>query len=397
MSTKSLSEEAIQVTDLEPNEPRARLCHLKKWPDFQGYGFNLHAERAKLQQHIGKVDPNSPAESAGLKEGDRIIEVNYVNISNENHQQVVKRIRNGLELDGQLFADQVVLLVLDPEADEYYKKNNIVVRNDLPNVLRLQTPDKPVDNMEIEAEIEEEVEEVEKEEEITPELTLPNNIESDRVSKCSIRSHESEKLKSTENLPETEPIKVNSLNSSSSDLNNNRLSDQIKVDSNNNINKTSTNSTSSLTNSQDSSPLNKSKQSNNSSGTSSPVQSQNSTLNRSNNAFPKDEIFSIRAVHEILETNKTSQVFTRSDIEKRYENSKVEFRNKSMRPPRPPPPSMHSYRASTISTITQPEDLDKLLEMSAADFKQYLKSKGRNDPRVISVDMKRKYEIFQNM
>ncbi|CAF0813310.1 unnamed protein product [Brachionus calyciflorus] len=327
MSTKSLSEEAIQVTDLEPNEPRARLCHLKKWPDFQGYGFNLHAERAKLQQHIGKVDPNSPAESAGLKEGDRIIEVNYVNISNENHQQVVKRIRNGLELDGQLFADQVVLLVLDPEADEYYKKNNIVVRNDLPNVLRLQTPDKPVDNMEIEAEIEEEVEEVEKEEEITPELTLPNNIESDRVSKCSIRSHESEKLKSTENLPETEPIKVNSLNSSSSDLNNNRLSDQIKVDSNNNINKTSTNSTSSLTNSQDSSPLNKSKQSNNSSGTSSPVQSQNSTLNRSNNAFPKDEIF----------------------------------------------------------------------KMSAADFKQYLKSKGRNDPRVISVDMKRKYEIFQNM
>ena len=46
---------------------RARLCHLRKWANFQGYGFNLHAEKAKQGQHIGKVDVNSPAESAGLK------------------------------------------------------------------------------------------------------------------------------------------------------------------------------------------------------------------------------------------------------------------------------------------------------------------------------------------
>jgi len=32
-------------------------------------------------QFIGKVDPNSPAEAAGLREGDKIIEVNGVNIS----------------------------------------------------------------------------------------------------------------------------------------------------------------------------------------------------------------------------------------------------------------------------------------------------------------------------
>lgn len=78
-----------QVTQPEQSpDPKARLCHLRKWPHFQGYGFNLHAERSKMGQHIGKVDANSPAESAGLKEGDRIIEVNLVNISNENHQQV---------------------------------------------------------------------------------------------------------------------------------------------------------------------------------------------------------------------------------------------------------------------------------------------------------------------
>ncbi len=28
--------------------PRPRLCHVKKWADFQGYGFNLHAEKGKV-------------------------------------------------------------------------------------------------------------------------------------------------------------------------------------------------------------------------------------------------------------------------------------------------------------------------------------------------------------
>ncbi len=31
------------------NAPRPRLCHVKKWPNFQGYGFNLHAEKGKVR------------------------------------------------------------------------------------------------------------------------------------------------------------------------------------------------------------------------------------------------------------------------------------------------------------------------------------------------------------
>ncbi len=38
-----------------------------------------------------------------------------------------------------------------------------------------------------------------------------------------------------------------------------------------------------------------------------------------------------------------------------------------------------------------------ILEMSAAEFRNYLKTKGRNDPRIVPVDMKQKYELFQNM
>ena len=122
------------------HEHRPRLCHLRKWSHFQGYGFNLHAEKVRNGQFIGKVDPNSPAEMAGLNEKDRIVEVNFVNISNENHQQAVKRIRNVFELDGKMVNDEVVMLVVDLETDELYKKLNKVIKSDDEDVLRLETP-----------------------------------------------------------------------------------------------------------------------------------------------------------------------------------------------------------------------------------------------------------------
>jgi hypothetical protein len=141
LNISKASNSNIMTVTASNEENLARLCHLKKWPHFQGYGFNLHAERSKMGQHIGKVDLDSPADLAGLKEGDRIIEVINVNISNENHQQVVKRIRNGLEVDGVEYPDQVILLVVDSKADEYYKKLNVVPKNDMKNIIKLVTPD----------------------------------------------------------------------------------------------------------------------------------------------------------------------------------------------------------------------------------------------------------------
>lgn len=85
----------------------ARLCHVIKSDSFDGYGFNLHAEKGKPGQYIGKVDEGSPAELAGLRQGDRILEVNGVSIRNENHKQVVQRIKT---LPGE-----TKLLVVDPE------------------------------------------------------------------------------------------------------------------------------------------------------------------------------------------------------------------------------------------------------------------------------------------
>lgn len=87
----------------------ARLCHVVKRADFDGYGFNLHAEKGRPGQYIGKVDDGSPAESAGLRQGDRIIEVNGTSITNETHKKVVELIKG--------VPNETKLLVIDPRAD----------------------------------------------------------------------------------------------------------------------------------------------------------------------------------------------------------------------------------------------------------------------------------------
>ena len=112
---------------LPVDAPPPRLCHVIKRPDFAGYGFNLHAERTRPGQFIGKVDPGSPAELAGLREGDRIIEVNDVNISQENHKQVVQRIK--------AIPNETKLLVIDKIGEDMYKKAGVVVRSSMVNTV----------------------------------------------------------------------------------------------------------------------------------------------------------------------------------------------------------------------------------------------------------------------
>ena len=66
---------------MSPPCPAPRLCLLVKRQDFDGYGFNLHAERGMPGQFVGLIDHGSPAEVSGLRQGDRIVEVNAVNVT----------------------------------------------------------------------------------------------------------------------------------------------------------------------------------------------------------------------------------------------------------------------------------------------------------------------------
>ncbi|XP_075759829.1 Na(+)/H(+) exchange regulatory cofactor NHE-RF1 isoform X2 [Pelodiscus sinensis] len=110
-----------------------RLCCLEKGPN--GYGFHLHGEKGKVGQFIRLVEPNSPAQAAGLRAGDRLVEVNGENVEKESHQQVVNRIRSAV--------GAVRLLVVDAETDQQLQKLGIQCREELVRGLPAAGQEKP--------------------------------------------------------------------------------------------------------------------------------------------------------------------------------------------------------------------------------------------------------------
>lgn len=94
---------------------RPRLCTLEKGDN--GYGFHLHGEKGKTGQFIRLVEPDSPAETSGLRAGDRLVFVNGEEVENESHQQVVSRIRATL--------GRLELVVVDPDTEQLLKKHNL--------------------------------------------------------------------------------------------------------------------------------------------------------------------------------------------------------------------------------------------------------------------------------
>nr|XP_002129232.1 Na(+)/H(+) exchange regulatory cofactor NHE-RF1 [Ciona intestinalis] len=100
---------------------KPRLYHLEQGSN--GYGFHLHGEKGKVGQKIRKVEPGSPAEVAGLRVGDCVVAVNGWNVENESHQEIVARIKER--------AGETDLLVVDEEANQYFKQNSIDITEGL--------------------------------------------------------------------------------------------------------------------------------------------------------------------------------------------------------------------------------------------------------------------------
>lgn len=101
---------------VDPSELVPRLCHLAR--SETGYGFNLHSDRSRPGQYIRSLDPGSPADRAGLRPQDRLIEVNGVNIEGMRHAEVVAFIKKG--------GDETWLLVVDPDTDEHFKRRGVI-------------------------------------------------------------------------------------------------------------------------------------------------------------------------------------------------------------------------------------------------------------------------------
>eukprot|EP00061_Rhincodon_typus_P009854 g33667.t1 len=102
---------------------RPRLCVIEKGPS--GYGFHLHGEKGKTGQFIRLVEAASPAERAGLRAGDKVIQVNGDSVEQDSHQQVVQKIK--------AVAEQTRLLVVDRETDELLRARGLVCKEEYIN------------------------------------------------------------------------------------------------------------------------------------------------------------------------------------------------------------------------------------------------------------------------
>ena len=98
-----------------------------------GYGFNLHGERnVQAGQTISAVDDGSEAQKAGLRVGDKVVEVNGTNVEKVSHGDVVKRIK--------MNPNEVCMLVIDHITDAYLKQEGRPITADMANIMTVYQP-----------------------------------------------------------------------------------------------------------------------------------------------------------------------------------------------------------------------------------------------------------------
>ncbi|XP_063812779.1 Na(+)/H(+) exchange regulatory cofactor NHE-RF3 [Pseudophryne corroboree] len=100
----------------DPNH-KPRLCRVKKGS--AGFGFNLNAIKEVPGQYLKQVGKGGPADVAGIKEDDILVEVNGVNVMEEAYDDVVMRIKQA--------GAEITLLVVSPDAHEHFKAQNIQI------------------------------------------------------------------------------------------------------------------------------------------------------------------------------------------------------------------------------------------------------------------------------
>uniref|UniRef100_A0A8C7BYL0 PDZ domain containing 1 n=1 Tax=Neovison vison TaxID=452646 RepID=A0A8C7BYL0_NEOVI len=93
-----------------------RECELSK-QEGQSYGFFLRIEKDTDGHLVRVVEKGSPAEKAGLQDGDRVLRINGVFVDKEEHMQVVDLVRKS--------GNSVTLLVLDGNSYEKAMKKQV--------------------------------------------------------------------------------------------------------------------------------------------------------------------------------------------------------------------------------------------------------------------------------
>ena len=106
-----------------------RLCHLRIWPGYDGYGFTVdQSEKVGQTGHfIAKIEPGSPAQAGGLKDGDKIVEINGAVVDGFAHKNVLAKIKSKKK--------EFNILVVDKQCQNYYEENNISITGSVSSVL----------------------------------------------------------------------------------------------------------------------------------------------------------------------------------------------------------------------------------------------------------------------
>jgi len=106
--------------------------------DVVGYGFNVHTERYRVGHYVGSVESGSTADKAGLRPGDRIVEVDGANVETDSHDELSAKISAARARRRRAVDDgRLQLLVVDQDADAYFKEHAMKLANDQPYVERL--------------------------------------------------------------------------------------------------------------------------------------------------------------------------------------------------------------------------------------------------------------------
>lgn len=95
---------------------KPRFCHLVKGE--QGYGFFLRGDEDGIHV-LDRIEEGGPAEKAGVKNGDLVIEINGENVESCDHDKAVEKIRS--------HSDHVDFLVVDEASKSYFKSKGIVI------------------------------------------------------------------------------------------------------------------------------------------------------------------------------------------------------------------------------------------------------------------------------
>jgi len=96
--------------------PKPRNCFIKIDPNYNGLGMLLFDNKTSM---IRQIEPNSPADKAGLKLGDKILAINNENVETASFAQVTSLLKQSLDND----QSQIKLTVMNAVEYNLFKGN----------------------------------------------------------------------------------------------------------------------------------------------------------------------------------------------------------------------------------------------------------------------------------